>query len=287
MFIFTLLAVLSFVYFILLLFWLGWIPYLWLLPLFSMLNGGMLPICRSLSRKFRSRDQRGLALPVFGLITYLLFLGSMTVTGLLVVTSFHYRVAPGLDYLVVVGTDLGDHGIPKLLSERLDQAAEYLRENPGTKLVLSGGKGRWDGSTQASVMYFQMLKRGISGERMVMEYRSRSLREKVGYSLETLRSDFPSAVLLLPDGSELSVDIESSPEAFPYRSEENVVEDEDRPVTVGFLGDDVSIFRIRHIAGQYGYDNISVSGNGAGPFTKPFCIFRENCAILKDALLYG
>ena len=54
-------------------------------------------------------------------------------------------VKKNLDYIIVLGAHVDGTRMTLALLERARRALLYLEENPGTKAVLSGGKG--DGET--------------------------------------------------------------------------------------------------------------------------------------------
>ena len=47
-----------------------------------------------------------------------------------------------LDYLVVLGAQVKGETVSNSLRLRLDEALDYLEENPRTRVVVTGGKGR-------------------------------------------------------------------------------------------------------------------------------------------------
>ncbi len=58
--------------------------------------------------------------------------------------------------------------VPDLIS-RVDTAASFSRENPGMKLILTGGNPGENGKTEAAVMRDLLIERGIPEERMILE----------------------------------------------------------------------------------------------------------------------
>ena len=52
------------------------------------------------------------------------------------------KVRSDLDYIIVLGAHVAWHtDYPIALLERTRRALRYLKENPGTRAVLSGGQG--------------------------------------------------------------------------------------------------------------------------------------------------
>lgn len=91
-----------------------------------------------------------------------------------------------LDYLIVLGAHVKGELMSKALRERAVKALEYLRENPRTKAVLSGGMGEGELITEAEAMRRFLSEKGISGERLICENRSTSTKENIDYSLELI-----------------------------------------------------------------------------------------------------
>ena len=68
------------------------------------------------------------------------------------------------------------------LLERARRALLYLEENPGTKAVLSGGKGDGENISEAEAMYRYLTGHGIDGDRLIREEESTSTKENLEFS---------------------------------------------------------------------------------------------------------
>jgi len=73
-----------------------------------------------------------------------------------------------------------------MLRLRIDAAEKFMKENPESKAVLSGGQGPGEDITEALCMYRELTARGISADRLYMEDRSTSTRENVAFSKEVI-----------------------------------------------------------------------------------------------------
>ena len=90
-------------------------------------------------------------------------------------------------YLIVLGAKVKPGGIPSLsLQYRLDAALDYLKENPQTKVIVSGGQGRDEEQTEASFMRDYLIANGIEKERILTEEQSTSTYENLYYSFALL-----------------------------------------------------------------------------------------------------
>ena len=91
--------------------------------------------------------------------------------------------------VVVLGCSVKGEAPSKMLSLRIDAAAEFLESNPEANAVLSGGQGPGEDITEALCMYRELVARGISEDRLYMEDRSTSTRENLAFSYEIIESE--------------------------------------------------------------------------------------------------
>jgi len=78
-------------------------------------------------------------------------------------------VKKNLDYIIVLGAHVDGTRMTLALLERARRALLYLEENPGTKAVLSGGKGDGENISEAEAMYRYLTGHGIDGDRLIRE----------------------------------------------------------------------------------------------------------------------
>lgn len=96
----------------------------------------------------------------------------------------------GLDYIIVLGARVKEDGTPtKPLYWRINAAEEYLRANPDTRAILSGGKGTNEPISEAQCMYNILLARGIDESRLIAEGESTSTNENIRFSLALMDED--------------------------------------------------------------------------------------------------
>ena len=62
-----------------------------------------------------------------------------------------------LDYIIVLGAHVNGTKLTLALLERVRRALLYLEENPGTKAVLSGGRGDGEQISEAEAMYRYLM----------------------------------------------------------------------------------------------------------------------------------
>ena len=87
-----------------------------------------------------------------------------------------------LDYLIVLGAKVREDDISASLKHRLDKAIRFAQEHPETKLILSGGQGRDEPTTEAQAMAEYLQYNGIAPEQILLEGQSTSTRENLAFS---------------------------------------------------------------------------------------------------------
>ncbi len=88
--------------------------------------------------------------------------------------------------LVILGCSVNGETPSQMLRLRIDAAEKFMKENPESKAVLSGGQGPGEDITEALCMYRELTARGISPDRLYMEEHSTSTRENVAFSKEII-----------------------------------------------------------------------------------------------------
>ena len=91
-------------------------------------------------------------------------------------------VKKNLDYIIVLGAHVDGTRMTLALLERARRALLYLKENPGTRAVLSGGKGDGENISEAEAMYRYLIGHGIEGNRLILEEESTSTKENLEFS---------------------------------------------------------------------------------------------------------
>lgn len=88
------------------------------------------------------------------------------------------------DYIIVLGCQIrGDH-ITRSLKNRLNVAVDYATDNPDTIIIVSGGKGKGENTTEAYAMYNYLVSKGIDSSRIIQEDKSTDTSENMKYSVE-------------------------------------------------------------------------------------------------------
>ena len=127
---------------------------------------------------------------LFRIICVLLVAGFLAaaVTAGFIIRAAHPEAQPNCDYIIVLGA--GVRGtVPSLsLKERIDTAYDYLSAHPHAVAVLSGGQGAGEDITEAACMYRELTKKGIDGNRLLLEENSTSTIKNLRFSMDILET---------------------------------------------------------------------------------------------------
>jgi uncharacterized SAM-binding protein YcdF (DUF218 family) len=124
------------------------------------------------------------------MLTILFLLSFLLVEGLIVYT---YKTAGPVvekpEYVVILGSGLKNgNQLSEILIGRVELGLKYLKQNPDSKVIVSGGKGRDEALTEAQAMEQYLLDHGISESRIIQENRSTSTKENLKNSREILNT---------------------------------------------------------------------------------------------------
>ncbi len=97
------------------------------------------------------------------------------------------KPAGGESTVIVLGARIHGDRPSRMLRERLDVAAAYLKENPEAMCIVSGGQGSDEQYTEAHVMKAYLCEQGIAAERIYEEGRSTDTHQNIDYSLAIIR----------------------------------------------------------------------------------------------------
>lgn len=103
---------------------------------------------------------------------------------LLIISGMGGQPEAGLDYIIVLGAQVRGERPSRALRRRIEAAGCYLRDNPSTIAILSGGQGPGEDMTEAGCMRRELVGMGIEGKRLLMETRSTSTWENLEFSAQ-------------------------------------------------------------------------------------------------------
>ncbi len=105
-------------------------------------------------------------------------------TQVLVIKGFNYESKKDLDYILVLGAQVRENGPSAVLQYRLDAAIEYLNDNPNTLVIVTGGQGANEPTTEAEGMKKYLIKKGIDDKRILIEDQSTNTIENIKNSMK-------------------------------------------------------------------------------------------------------
>lgn len=103
---------------------------------------------------------------------------------------------PGADYVIVLGARVIGKKPSYNLEKRLEKAYDYLKANPDTKAVLSGGQGPGEDISEAQAMCGYMTAHGIARERLILEDQSVNTDQNLEYSIRKLGTKDKRVILV-------------------------------------------------------------------------------------------
>ena len=104
------------------------------------------------------------------------------------------------DILIILGAKVNEGGIPSLsLKNRLDVAYDYLVQYPHVQTIVSGGQGKDEDRTEASVMYTYLVDKGIDPKRILLEEQSTSTYENLLFTKQLLSNELTHATIVSND----------------------------------------------------------------------------------------
>ncbi|HEL0668444.1 TPA: YdcF family protein [Streptococcus equi subsp. zooepidemicus] len=120
------------------------------------------------------------------LILYLLLIVSVyTISSML--NTFYFRKTKE-DYIIVLGSGLNGDQVTPLLASRINKGIQIYQKNPGSKLIMSGGKGADELIAEGEAMCRYAIQQGIKSEDILVENQSRNTRENILFSKQLIPS---------------------------------------------------------------------------------------------------
>lgn len=103
--------------------------------------------------------------------------------------------------LVILGCKVKNGAPSLMLKKRLDAAADYLSENEGVYVIVSGGQGSDEIISEAQCMRDYLVSCGIAPERIYMEDKSANTEENLSFSKEIIeREKLCGRITIVSDG---------------------------------------------------------------------------------------
>ena len=125
------------------------------------------------------------------LILTVLLLGVLCFGGLeaVVLTGARDVVQGDPSIMIVLGAKVESWGPSVLLQDRLDTALSYLEDHPDMTVVVSGGQGSNEPTTEAQCMYDYLVEHGVAEDQILLEDQSHSTWENLTNSYALLEAE--------------------------------------------------------------------------------------------------
>ena len=147
--------------------------------------------------------------PVLKLFLTLALLGLLVFGALLgqVLGGAHDDISGDPQVMVILGCQLHDWGPSVMLQDRLDKALDYLKDHPEVVVVVSGGQGENEPTTEAQGMADYLVDHGFARENILLETQSHNTHQNLTYSarhLEEAGVDIREGVVIVSNGFHLT-----------------------------------------------------------------------------------
>ncbi|MBQ4069587.1 MAG: YdcF family protein [Lachnospiraceae bacterium] len=163
-----------------------------------------------------------------------------------VISGMFSKPVKDADYVIVLGAQIKGTRVTKSLAKRLDAAYEYAIENDKCIIIVSGGQGVGEDTTEAEAMKKYLVDRGLEADRILEEGKSTSTKENLFFSKEII--DNPDAEVVIATNN-------------------------------------FHVFRAKKLAGKMGYKNISGTPAPSDNRLILNYMVREGLAIFKEKLM--
>ena len=147
--------------------------------------------------------------PIVKVLLSLVLLGALVFGTLLgqVLSGAHDDVSGSPQVMIILGCQLHDWGPSIMLQDRLDKALEYLEDHPDMTVVVSGGQGENEPTSEAQGMADYLADHGFARENIILETQSHNTHQNLTYSarhLEEAGVDIKSGVMIVSNGFHLT-----------------------------------------------------------------------------------
>lgn len=113
-----------------------------------------------------------------------------------IVQYSHMKAPNHADYLIILGANVKGTIPSSTLQSRIDTAAIYLKKNPKTIAIASGGKGSGEDISEAEAIKKELLKKGINQSRILLESQSTNTYENIKFSKKLIPRNAKTGVVV-------------------------------------------------------------------------------------------
>ena len=139
----------------------------------------------------------------------LVLAGALAFCALLAAVLFgaHDDVEGDPGVMIVLGCQVREDGPSVLLRDRLDEALAYWEDHPDITIVVSGGQGPNEPTTEARAMADYLMEGGVAEDQLLLEEDSHNTNQNLRGSLAVLEEagiDPSDGVILVSNGFHLT-----------------------------------------------------------------------------------
>ena len=145
----------------------------------------------------------------FKVILALMLVGALTFATLLgaVLSGAYDHISGEPQVMIVLGCQVKEDGPSILLRDRLDEALNYLEDHPDLTVVVSGGQGPDEPTSEAQAMADYLIANGVDGEKVLLETASHNTAQNFAYSkkqMDEAQIDYSDGILVVSNGFHLT-----------------------------------------------------------------------------------
>lgn len=129
--------------------------------------------------------------PVLKVFLALVLLGALAFGTLfgLVLSGAHDDVNGNPQIMIVLGCQLHEWGPSVLLQDRLNRALDYWKDHPDMIIVVSGGQGDNEPTSEARGMADYLIAHGVEEDHILLEDRSHNTNQNLRYSISLIAEE--------------------------------------------------------------------------------------------------
>lgn len=154
-----------------------------------------------MSRLWKNKWVKSLVcLGLVGVLAFSVLLGAVLYGG-------HDRITGEPDTMLILGCQVYPWGPSVLLKDRLDEALAYLEHHPDMTIIVSGGQGPDEHTSEANCMRDYLTQAGIDAQRILVEDQSHNTLQNITYSARLMEEqglDPEDGVLIVSNGFHLT-----------------------------------------------------------------------------------
>lgn len=139
---------------------------------------------------FRERIKKtGMVTKIVLISLFTVLLADFVICEARIIYASRGRMTDNADYVIILGAKVNGDVPSKEFAERIRLAAGYLKENPHSVAVTTGGKGSDENLAEGEAAKKMLISLGISEDRIIAETESTSTDENFANALELIKAD--------------------------------------------------------------------------------------------------